>query len=132
MDIIGEVWIGWVRLRYVISGKETFLTHKGMSVKRKQWPLAGEFSEFKYSPKIRCFWRVRVLAKKAISEKNVTRLDTFARVVRHFGEFGASGHCLVKRQVFVIRVQGFQEKSQFGTFWHLLLMISLLSCFFQE
>jgi hypothetical protein len=24
----------------------------------------------------------------------VTRLDTFARVIRHFGEFGASGHCL--------------------------------------
>jgi hypothetical protein len=32
---------------------------------------------------------------KAIFEKNVTRLDTFARVIRHFGEFGASGHCLV-------------------------------------
>ncbi len=29
-----------------------------------------------------------------IFEKNVTRLDTFARVIRHFGEFGASGHCL--------------------------------------
>ena len=25
--------------------------------------------------------------------------DTFARVVRHFGEFGASGHCLVNIQV---------------------------------
>ena len=24
----------------------------------------------------------------------MTRLDTFARVIRHFGEFGASGHCL--------------------------------------
>jgi len=32
---------------------------------------------------------------KAIFEKNVTRLDTFARVIGHFGEFGASGHCLV-------------------------------------
>jgi hypothetical protein len=31
----------------------------------------------------------------AIFEKNVTRLDTFARVIRHFGKFGASGHCLV-------------------------------------
>ena len=31
---------------------------------------------------------------KAIFEKNVTRLDTFARVIRHFREFGASGHCL--------------------------------------
>jgi hypothetical protein len=105
----------------------------------KQWPLAGEFVKFKYSPKIRQFWRIRVLAKMvilenwldsihspdipqpfspdlihspdirqpfprtryirshstfAIFEKNVTRLDTFARVIRHFGEFGASGHCL--------------------------------------
>jgi hypothetical protein len=25
----------------------------------------------------------------------VTRLDTFAQVIRHFGEFGASGHCLI-------------------------------------
>ena len=30
-----------------------------------------------------------------VFEKNVTRLDTFARVIRHFGEFGASGHCLI-------------------------------------
>ncbi len=42
----------------------------------------------------------RVLARladnspKAIFEKNVTRLDTFARVIRHSGEFGASDHCL--------------------------------------
>ncbi len=35
---------------------------------------------------------------KAIFEKNVTRLDTFARVIRHFPEFGASGHCLQKLQ----------------------------------
>ncbi len=35
---------------------------------------------------------------KAIVEKNVTRLDTFARVICHSREFGASGHCLVKRQ----------------------------------
>ncbi len=32
----------------------------------KQWPLAGEFVEFEYSPKIRQFWRIRVLAKMAI------------------------------------------------------------------
>jgi hypothetical protein len=32
---------------------------------------------------------------KAIFEKNVTRLDTFARVIRHFREFGASRHCLL-------------------------------------
>jgi hypothetical protein len=34
----------------------------------------------------------------AIFEKNVTRLDTFARVIRHFREFGASGHCLAIMQ----------------------------------
>jgi hypothetical protein len=37
-----------------------------MWIQTKQWPLAGEFSEFEYSPKIRRFWRVRVLAKMAI------------------------------------------------------------------
>jgi hypothetical protein len=31
-------------------------------------------------------------------EKNVTRLDTLARVIHHFREFGASGHCLEKIQ----------------------------------
>ena len=31
----------------------------------------------------------------AVFEKNVTRLATFARVIRHSREFGASGHCLV-------------------------------------
>jgi hypothetical protein len=29
-----------------------------------------------------------------VFEKNVTRLDTFARVTRESREFGASGHCL--------------------------------------
>jgi len=36
----------------------------------------------------------------ATFDKNVTRLDTFARVICHFGEFGASGHCLKKRSYF--------------------------------
>jgi hypothetical protein len=31
--------------------------------------------------------------------KNVTRLDTFARVIRHFGKFGASGYCLAETQL---------------------------------
>ncbi len=34
----------------------------------KQWPLAGEFVEFEYSPKICQFWRIWVLAKMAILE----------------------------------------------------------------
>ncbi len=43
---------------------------------------------------------IRSHSPKAIFEKNVTRLDTFARVIRHFGEFGASGHCLIKVHMF--------------------------------
>jgi hypothetical protein len=31
--------------------------------KTKQWRLAGEFSEFEYSPEICHFWRIRVLPK---------------------------------------------------------------------
>ena len=37
-----------------------------MSLYTKQWLLAGEFSKFEYSPEIRHFWRVRVLAKTAV------------------------------------------------------------------
>ena len=33
----------------------------------------------------------------ATFEKNMTRLDTFARVIRQFGKFGAIGHCLGRR-----------------------------------
>ncbi len=33
---------------------------------------------------------------KAIFEKNVTRLDTFAQVMSESHKFGASGHCLAK------------------------------------
>ena len=75
-------------------------------------------------------WRIRVLAKMAISAilagldtfadirqpvlvglHTFARLafDTFARVIRHFGEFGASGHCLIyfqkkkrKKHTFVL------------------------------
>ncbi len=36
---------------------------------------------------------------KTIFEKNVTRLDTFAGVIRHSREFGASGHCLIIIQI---------------------------------
>ncbi len=37
---------------------------------------------------------------KAISGKNVTRLDTFAQVICHSRKFGASGHCLVFCLIF--------------------------------
>ena len=42
----------------------------------KQWPLAGEFVEFEYSPKIRQFGEL--LAKMAILA-SLAGLDTFAR-----------------------------------------------------
>jgi hypothetical protein len=40
--------------------------------------------------------RLADIRQRAFFEKNVTRLDTLARVICHFGEFGASGHCLFK------------------------------------
>ncbi len=48
----------------------------------KQWPLAGEFVEFGYSPKIRHFWRIQVLAKMVILENwpDLIRLPTFANL----------------------------------------------------
>ncbi len=51
--------------------------------------LAKPFTE--YSPDSPTF-------EKAIFEKNVTRLATFARVICHSRKFGASGHCLNKTQ----------------------------------
>jgi len=36
------------------------------------------------------------IRQRPFLEKNVTRLDTFAWVIRHSREFGASGHCLEK------------------------------------
>jgi hypothetical protein len=36
---------------------------------------------------------------KAIFEKNVTRLYTFARIMSESREFGASGHCLKNSQM---------------------------------
>jgi hypothetical protein len=42
--------------------------------------------------------QTRPHSPKAIFDKNVIRLDTFARVIRHFREFGASGHCLGRTQ----------------------------------
>ncbi len=43
--------------------------------------------------------QTRPHSPKAIFDKNVTRLDTFARVIRHFRKFGASGHCLICLQI---------------------------------
>jgi hypothetical protein len=39
----------------------------------------------------------------------VTRLNTFARVIRHFGEFGASGHCLGLTQFILLWVFSQQQ-----------------------
>jgi hypothetical protein len=52
-----------------------------MGVFSKQRPLDSEFSEFKYSPKIRRFWRVQVLAKMAIfgHMQNLPDSPTFAK-----------------------------------------------------
>ncbi len=51
-------------------------------VQFKQWPLAGKFVEFEYSPKIRHFWRIRVLAKMVFLENWSDSLNspTFANL----------------------------------------------------
>jgi hypothetical protein len=41
------------------------------------------------------------ICQRPFLEKNVTTLDTFARVIRHSREFGASGHCLDNTLVYV-------------------------------
>jgi hypothetical protein len=60
----------------------------------KQWPLAGEFSEFEYSPKIRHFWRVLEFAKMRDSPNFCDShlqiwqvLSKFSKFSK-FGEFG--------------------------------------------
>ncbi len=53
-----------------------------------------------------CFARTRQTCQhlqEAIFEKNVTRLDTFARVMSESCKFGASGHCLTKTQLIFIQ-----------------------------
>jgi hypothetical protein len=96
----------------------------------KQWPLAGEFGECEYLPKICVFRNMRdspdspTFAKhfartrqtrrhlpKAISEKNVTCLAKFERVMRESREFGASGHCLPEDQKTALESNNKQIKN---------------------
>ena len=39
--------------------------------------------------------RLADIRQRPFLKKNVTRLDTFAGVIRHSRKFGASGHCLL-------------------------------------
>ncbi len=55
------------RVRNLKYRKVVFTPPKN-DVFTKQWPLAGEFVKFEYSPKICHFWRIRVLAKMVILE----------------------------------------------------------------
>jgi hypothetical protein len=50
----------------------------------------------------------------------VTRLDTFARVIRHFGEFGASGHCLQNILFFALYIKKEEKKLLLQTFFKYL------------
>jgi hypothetical protein len=49
----------------------------------KQWPLDSEFIEFEYSPEIRHFWQIRVLAKMAFlgNVPDLPDSPTFASLV---------------------------------------------------
>ncbi len=63
----------------------------------KQWPLAGEFSEFEYSPKICRFWRVLEFAKTSDppnfcdSRRQIWRVLSQFSEFSEFGEFGEFG-----------------------------------------
>jgi hypothetical protein len=63
----------------------------------QQWPLAGKFSKFEYSPKICCFWRVLEFAKTSNppnfcqSRQRIWQvLSEFYKFCK-FGEFGKFG-----------------------------------------
>ncbi len=61
--------------------------------------------------------QTRPHSAKGFFEINVTRLDTFARVIRHSGKFGASGHCLLsilkKMIAFPEKVGAFVMKTKY-------------------
>ncbi len=65
---------------------------------------------------------------KAIFEKNVTRLDTFARVIRHSREFGASGHCLVFR-LKKMKAHTFCTHTNIHSMFHCLLITYIAKLF---
>ena len=57
----------------------------------KQWPLAGKFSKFEYSPKIRRFWRVLEFAKTSDPPNFCDSRRQIWRVLSEFGEFSEFG-----------------------------------------
>ncbi len=69
-------------LIYCCSFQGSFpIIHKRSDwVNTEKWLLAGEFSEFEYSPEICHFWRVRVLAKTAML-RGLARLAEICQVV---------------------------------------------------
>jgi hypothetical protein len=71
----------------VLVGLDTFA-----DIRQPTLPGLDTFADIRHPtlPGLVTFAHIR----QRLFEKNVTRLDTFARVIRHFGEFGASGHCL--------------------------------------
>jgi hypothetical protein len=60
-------------------------------VKSKQWPLAGKFGEFEYSPKIRRFWRVLKFVKTSDPPNFCDLRRRIWRVLSEFSEFSEFG-----------------------------------------
>jgi hypothetical protein len=56
---------------------------ESLCINIKQWPLDSKFIEFEYSPEIRHFWQIRVLAKMTLFENGSDSLNssTFANLV---------------------------------------------------
>ncbi len=64
-----------------VVGQLLYFCQKHTSTKSKQWLLASKFSKFEYSPEIRHFWQVRVLAKTAVfrNMRDLPDSPTFAK-----------------------------------------------------
>jgi hypothetical protein len=86
----------FMHIKYVIWAKNDLSYHARLC-QHSPRGLASTRQTRRHSPShVARTRQTRRHSPKAIFEKNVTRLDTFARVIRHSCKFGASGHCLVK------------------------------------
>jgi hypothetical protein len=84
-----------------------FCIFNNLSCLRRHWPPYFARTRYIRPTFANHFPRTRYIRSRstfAIFEKNVTRLDTFVRVIRHFGKFGASGHCLIIIQGYALGI----------------------------
>jgi hypothetical protein len=87
-------------------------------VKCKQWLLAGEFSEFEYSPEIGHFWQIRVLAKMVFLKNWSDSLNSpsFANLVCSDSQDSPTFANLISGTHQTCKSQVLQVISEFGKF----------------